>query len=282
MTAASILACVLMGGIVGTASGLFGIGGGLLMVPFLYFLMSAGWSGVAVPIEHQAALAHATSLAVIVPTAISGLLAFGRRVSLGWRTVVLLGGTAALTAFAGSAVAASLATEHLKTAFGALILVTGARMWLRREGEAAATEGEHELRWWAAVPAGGIVGFLSALLGVGGGVVAIPILIRWAKMDIRRVAPASIAIVLFAAPAGVLGYVLAGTGLEGMPAGAAGYTYLPAAAALAPGAVLLAPVGARWNQRMGSTGLRRSFAALLILVGTELVWSNGLSPLLAS
>jgi uncharacterized membrane protein YfcA len=254
------------------------------MVPFLYVLMeSSGWSGVTVPTDYQAAVAHATSLAVIAPTAVSGLLAFRREGVIDWKSVAPLGPPAAVAALIGSRVAVSLPTPLLKTAFGLVILVTGVRML--REGTPSGTSGSlarRHLPWRVAVPAGAVIGFLSALLGVGGGVVAIPILLGLARMDLRRVAPVSIAIMVLAAPAGVLGYAVAGQDLVGMPTASVGYVFLPAAAAMLPGAVALAPLGARWNQRMPTRALKRLFALLVIVVGAELIWSNALAPLLLS
>jgi uncharacterized membrane protein YfcA len=283
VTASALLIGALVGATAGLASGLLGIGGGLVMVPFLYILMeSTSWSGVAVPTDYQAAAAHATSLAVIAPTAVSGLLAFRREGVVDWATVAPLAPVAAVAALIGSRIAVSLPTPFLKTAFGLLILVTGARMLKEAAAEVAPSIGRSALRLWIALPAGAAIGFLSALLGVGGGVIAIPILLRWARMDIRRVAPASIAIMVLAAPAGVLGYAVAGQDLVGMPSASLGYVLLPAAAAMVPGAVAMAPLGARWNQRIPTTALRRLFAVLLMVVGADLVWSNALAPLFLS
>jgi len=284
VTASALLIGAVVGATAGLASGLLGIGGGLVMVPFLYGLMEGtNWSGVAVPTDYQAAVAHATSLAVIAPTAVSGLLAFRREGVVGWATVASLGPAAAAAALLGSRVAVSLPTPLLKTAFGLVILVTGFRM-LREAAPSGppARIGRSALTWWVALPAGATIGFLSALLGVGGGVVAIPILLRWARMDLRRVAPVSIAIMVLAAPAGVLGYAVAGQGLVGMPPASMGYVFLPAAAAMIPGAVALAPLGARWNQRLPTATVRRLFAVLLMVVGAELIWSNAIEPLLMS
>jgi len=310
VTGLAILLSLVVGGVVGVTSGLLGIGGGVLMVPFLYFLMGATvWSGISVPLEHQAALAHATSLAVIVPAALSGLLEFRRMGVVPWRTILPLGGAAALAALIGARVAIALPTPVLKLAFGAFVLVSAYRLLRKRSvaersaeerqragpevgravsagaspvespgtrGEsnpgARPSDGEVPLR--IALPGGGAVGFLSALLGVGGGIIAIPILIRWARLGLNRIVPASLAIIAFAAPAGVLSYALAG-GIQGLPPGSVGYVYLPSALAMIPGAALLAPVGARWNQRMGAEALRLTFGALLLVVGLQLVWANG-------
>lgn len=278
MSIGAVVASVLMGGLVGVSSGLLGIGGGLVMVPFLYALMTwPEWSGLSVPLGAQAAMAHATSLAVIVPTALSGLAAFHRRGIVHWSAVLPLGAAAAISAVAGSAVAAVLPTRMLKLGFGVFLLFMAWRTLgghrLPRSSEGVA------MRWPIALAGGALVGFLSALLGVGGGIVAIPILMRWAGVHVRRVAATSIGIVAMAAPAGVLGYVISGLGQEGLPTGALGYAFLPAAVAMALGAVALAPLGARLNQSLPTVHLRLVFAFAMIVVGTELVWMNGVGRL---
>lgn len=121
---------------------------------------------------------------------------------------------------------------------------------------------------------GSVVGFLSAMLGIGGGIVAIPVLLNWVGMEVKRVAAASIGIVAFAAPAGILSYVVAGRGLEGLPPGTLGFVSVPLALALIPGAVLLAPLGTRINQRLPVHILRKGFGFLMLGVGLRLLWSN--------
>ncbi len=255
---------------------MLGIGGGLVMVPFLYLLMEGpSWSGLSVPLAHQAALAHATSLVVIVPTALSGLWAFRREGVVTWSLVLPLGAAAALAALLGARVAVGLPSPILKVVFGAFLLVMGTRVLRRKGPEPLVVSGGRRMRWWVVLIGGGMVGFLSALLGVGGGIVAIPILIHWGRLDLHRVVPASIGVIVFAAPAGVLGYILAGSGVEGLPPGAIGFVHLPAALAMIPGAVLLAPVGARWNQRMGAATLRSVLAVLFLLMGAQIIWENG-------
>lgn len=248
------------------------------MVPFLYRLMgSSGWSGLDVPLEYQAALAHATSLAVIVPAAVSGLIEFRRHGVVSWSLVVPIGASAAVAALFGAQVAMALPTPVLKLAFGIFLIATGARFLGEKRGAGGEEGGEQVIavRWRTALVGGALVGFLSALLGVGGGLVAIPILIRWVKVDLRRVVPTSVGIIVFAATAGVLSYVVAGARIEALPAGSLGFVYLPAALAMMPGAVLMAPLGARWNQRLSGGTLRLVLAIALLAIGLQLVWENG-------
>jgi uncharacterized protein len=266
-----------VGGAVGVVSGLLGIGGGVLMVPFMYALMAAaGWSGLHVLTEHQAALAHATSLAVILPTALSGVLAHRRHGAAEWSVIVPLGLGAAGGALVGARSAVAVPSLALKTLFGVFLLVMAWRLGVGRGAitreEAAGGQG---IRWAGGVAGGGVVGFFSALLGVGGGIVAIPILIRWARMDLHRVTAASLGIITFAALAGIMGYWVLGRGVAGLPSATLGYVHLPLVLAMLPGAILLAPVGARLNNRLPVAVLRRLFALLFVVLGIRLVWIHG-------
>ncbi|TVR61971.1 MAG: sulfite exporter TauE/SafE family protein [Gemmatimonadales bacterium] len=263
-----------MGGMVGVVSGLLGIGGGVLVVPFLYLLMAGSvWSGLVVLPEHEAAMAHATSLALIIPTALSGVLAFRRAGTLELPALGPLAVGAGMGALTGSWVATSSPAVLLKVAFGLFLLVMAARLLgLVPSPEGGAEADAPGVAWGPGLVGGGTIGFFSAVLGVGGGLVAIPILLRWGGIPLKRVVPVSLVLVVFASLAGTGGYALAGSGVEGLPAGALGYVHLPVLAAMLPGAVLLAPLGAAWNRRMPVAVLRRVFGILLLLVGIRVLW----------
>lgn len=272
MTPLALVLTALWGGLVGVASGLLGIGGGVLVVPFLYLLFAAPWSGLTFPAGSTVAVAHATSLFVVIPTALSGLLVYHRSRSIRWKAVVPMGLTSVLTAVLAARVAVLVPADMLRGLFGALVLGVGLRMWPWGSGTA---EGfprvDPRLRLLPLILVGGLVGALSALLGVGGGVVAIPLLIYLVRMDVSEVAATSIGLVSFAAPAGVLTYMIAGRGVEGLPPGTVGYVYLPAGLAMLPLAVLLARTGARLNQRMDRRRLRYLFGGVFMLLGGRLV-----------
>lgn len=277
MSLLAILLALAVGGIVGVLSGLLGIGGGILMVPFFYLLMAGPeWSGLVVASEHQTALAHATSLAVILPTALSGFLSYRRQGTLDWDVVLPLGVPAAGAAVIGALVAVQLPGAVLRVGFAVVLLASCVRL-LRRGRELPEAEprshGDGVPRG-AAVLGGAMVGGMSALMGIGGGIVAIPILIHWVGLEVRRVAAASIGIIVFAAPAGIGSYMLAGQGVVDVPPGTVGYVAIPLALALVPGAILLAPVGTRINQRLPVPVLRRAFGGLMLVVGLRLLWTN--------
>lgn len=275
MTLPALLSAALVGGVAGVASGLIGIGGGVIMVPFLYVVLAeVGWSGVAVPSDLHAVVAHATSLAVIVPTAVVGAVTYARSERVAWRAALPMAPSAMAAAAAGAALAVELPPEVLKTGFGLLLLAAGVRLVVapRSGGEG----GPRALRLGLPVTVGSgvAVGAVSSLLGVGGGIVAIPLLIYLVGVDLPRVAATSIAVVASTAAAGAVAYAVLGGGVGGLPGGSLGYVYLPAAAALVPGAMLGARAGAGLNQKLDPTILRWLFAIFFIVVALRLIIRN--------
>lgn len=287
MTPGLLLAGLAVGLMAGFLSGLLGIGGGIIMVPFLYLALSSSmWAGLAAPPGSGAAMAHATSLLVIVPTALAGVLAFRRAGVLDARGLAPLMVGAGLAAIPGAWLAGRLPDDALRAVFGFFLLATALRMgwpslhrWRGGTRPAEAVEGAAPIGRFP--PAGSLgsrclggaaIGLTSAALGVGGGIVAIPVLAVGMGMALRRVAAASVAIILCAAPVGVLAYMWTGRGVADLPPGSLGFVSLPLALVLLPGAVLMAPLGARVNQRLPLDLLRSFLALLLAGVGVRLLW----------
>jgi uncharacterized protein len=273
-----IIALLLIGVASGFLAGLIGIGGGVLMVPFLYFFYERPeLSGFLVDPALHAVVAHATSLLVIVPTAVNGTLAYSRAGLVVWRVALPIALFSVVGAVAGARIAVLLPADLLKTAFGIFLIFSAVR--LARSGlPGAVTQSEAEenasgvgvgLPLLAAT--GIAVGAFSALLGVGGGLLAIPLLLQVVKLGVRRVAATSLAIVLFAAPAGALTYMVGGAGEAGLPAGSIGYVHVAAGIPLVIGALLSVGLGTRANRRLPVKWLRLGFAALFLILGLRLV-----------
>jgi uncharacterized membrane protein YfcA len=284
MSLAAVLLTLVFGGVVGTVSGLFGIGGGVLNVPFLYELLDgASWTGVPVEADHQTVLAHGTSLAVIVPTALSGAWIHHRAGRVEWRVAIPMALGAMVSAPFGAGLAVGVNPDVLKTLFGTVLLAAGIRLGIRPrvdlDGESGAnprTGPAGSARVLAAAALGVFEGLFAALMGIGGAVITIPMLIWGLRVEMSRVAGTAIVVVVAAASAGVLSYVRAGAGVAGLPPFSAGYVFLPAVAALVPGAVVMARVGARLNHRTEIRRLSTLFALLLSLVGLRLILLHGL------
>jgi len=274
MTLLALGVTLLFGGVVGVVSGLVGVGGGIVMVPMLYLLFAhPDWSGIQVPMEDQAVVAHATSLFVIVPTAVAGLVAYHRANLVVWRVAVAMALTAVVAAMLGVQVAIRLPSEVLKAGFGAFLFFSGGNLLAssRREG----VKGETSARGLGLAVVGGlVVGLITSLLGVGGGIVAIPILIYLVHIDVKKVAATSLGIVVFSAFTAAVTYAFSGWGRPDLPPGSAGYIFLPAGLALMPGAVVSARFGVRLNQRMNPRALKVLFGVLFLFIGLRLFLEN--------
>lgn len=264
MTAAGAALLLATGAVVGVLSGLTGIGGGVLMVPLLYAYHSS-LSG-----EVPVIAAHATSLAVIAPTALFGAHRFGRDGGVEWSVAVPMGAGAAIAAAALAVAAARLPGDLLRAAFAAFLLIMAGRFLRGPRAESMEpTPGTPP----GAAPlalAGTGVGALSALLGVGGGVVAIPLLHIVARLPVRKLAPTSLAVIAPAAAAGAAAYALADA--RGMPAWSAGFVHVGGALPLLLGSLAFVGLGTRWNARIPERGLRLGFAALLAAAALRLFW----------
>lgn len=272
----AVLTIVGVGLAVGLLAGLVGIGGGVLIVPFLYFFYAhPAIFGVRVAPDAATVLAHGTSLFVIMPTSAWTAFVFHRKRLVEWRAVLPIGLVSLVAAVAGARLAMVLPGELLKVLFGVLVAVSGVRMAMNRpaRGELPRPR-EPRLTPWVTTFIGLVVGLLSALLGVGGGIIAIPLLLYLAHIDVQRVAATSIAIIAITAVAGAAAYMLSGSGQTGLPSGSVGYVHLPAAVAMFAGSVVSVKWGAALNQRLHPRTLTITFAALFVILGIHLVLDN--------
>lgn len=274
----TVLVIIVVGLAVGLLSGLVGIGGGVLIVPFLYFFYDhPDLFQVVVAPEARAVLAHGTSLLVIVPTSIRGALAYHRVRLVEWRAVWPIGAASVFAALAGTRLAVILPPEILRTGFGILLVASGARMLVHRKESVdteSASAAAPDLSLSRTIPTGLLTGLLSALLGVGGGTVTIPLLLYWVKLDIRKVAATSIGVIAITATAGTVGYILSGIGDPGLHRYTLGYVDLSAGTIMFLAAAISVQWGTRLNQRMNPRTLTMLFGALFILLGLELAAGN--------
>ncbi|HEX7119979.1 MAG TPA: sulfite exporter TauE/SafE family protein [Longimicrobiales bacterium] len=277
MSVAVLLTLFGVGLLVGLVSGLIGIGGGVLIVPFLYaFYAHPAWSGVHIGSDVATTVAHATSLFIIVPTAIRGTLSYHRAGLVEWRAAMPIALASVASAIGGALLAVSLPQFALKVAFGTLLMLSGTDL-LRDRSAAAGRRGRSPVALWKSIATGLVVGLFSALLGIGGGAIAIPLLLYVIGVGVREVAATSLAIVMCSALAGTLTYA-ASRPDAALPEGTFGYVHLLAALPILAGSVLAVRWGALLNQRLPARSLRTVFALVFILLGLRLVLLN--APLL--
>ncbi len=258
----ALIAYWITGALAGLLAGLLGVGGGVIIVPalialFAWLPLHGDWA------PHQAV---ATSLATIIATGSISAYSHHRRGAVDWSLFRWLGTGLLLGAGLGALFGAWIAPLWLQRLFAGFLLYAGLRMLLRQATlRPRPRPGSTQL-----LGAGLGFGTLSALLGVGGGVLVVPFLARHGVAMRRAVGTASACGVPIAV-AGTLGFVLSGWQQSGLLAHSFGFVYWPAALAIVSTSMPCASLGARLAHHLPTATLKRLFAGLLILVGLGLL-----------
>jgi len=253
-----------VGAVVGVLAGLLGVGGGLVIVPILVFAF--GLQGVSPEITMHLALG--TSLASIMFTSISSFMAHHKRGAVHWTTVkrIVIGiftGT-----FLGSCFASILSTEVLKIFFVVFLYFVAIQILTNKKPKAS-----RELPGLPGMfAAGNVIGFVSSLVGIGGGTLSVPFMV-WCNVVVHHAIGTSAAIGLPIAIAGTIGYVFNGWGVPNLPEYSIGYVYTPALLGIASISVLTAPLGVKLAYSLPVDKLKKIFAVLLMVVGTKMLLS---------
>ena len=257
-----VAAMVVTGGVAGVMAGLFGIGGGVVIVPVLEATL--GFLGVDPAIRMHVAVA--TSLATIIPTSMSSARAHRQRDAVDvdivrrWALLVLSG------ALLGAWIASRVDSSVLAIVFAVTALFVAART-LFGFGNTAITQDipKNPLVWTIPISIGGI----STLMGIGGGVMSVMTLRLFNQPIHKAIGTAALFGLVIAVP-GTLGLIAAGWGDPRLPAGNIGFVSLVGFAAIAPITVVSAPIGARIAHSLDEKLLSRLFAAFLVLVSFRL------------
>jgi uncharacterized protein len=260
-----LLAC---GAFSGFLAGLLGIGGGFSVVPVLHLLLPRPHVDLAlVP-----TVAVATSLAAMVPTAMSAVLAQHRKRTLHAQWVRLLGPGVAVGSALGSAGAASISGAWVTLAFAAYAAVFAVTLLLRPAPSpgvsAAPSRARHCIDALPQWSVGVFIGGFASLAGVGGASLVTSYLLT-RDTGMRQACAASSAVSLVIAVVGATGFGLARAAqMASMQSGLVGFVYWPAALAIGASAIVLAPVGVAGAHRVPVGRLRQTFAGLLLVVAT--------------
>jgi uncharacterized membrane protein YfcA len=252
-----------LGASAGLLAGLLGVGGGLVIVAALAWLLPTQ----GVPAGQVMHVALATSLASIVLTGLSSARAHAGRGSVLWPTVWRLVPGLIIGGVVGAMFAASLASETLRYVVAGFCLLAGTQLAFGTPRAKVERSDAPVSAWLTA--AGGAIGALSAVVGIGGGSLTVPMLVWLGVRPVRAVGTSSacgVAIALSSAAS----YALLVPPAPLLP-GSVGYVYLPAAFGIALASVLLAPAGARLAHRLTGPALKRVFAVFLYLVGVSLL-----------
>lgn len=258
------VAMLATGTVAGVLAGLFGIGGGIVIVPVLETTL--GFIGVDPAIRMHVAVG--TSLATIIPTSISSARAHHMRRSVDveivrrWAVFVLLG------ALLGAWIASKVHSDVLATVFATLALFVALKMLFMPESRNLTEE----------VPRGPLVpviptaiGCFSSMMGIGGGTFSVMTLTLFNEPIHRAVGTAALFGLVISLP-GMLGFVAAGWGDPRIPAGSLGYVNLIGFACIAPATVLAAPLGAKIAHAFSARRLNMLFGAFLIIASIRLFY----------
>ena len=261
-----ILELAALGLMTGFLAGLLGIGGGMIMVPFISALL--GVRGVAPGLAVKMAIA--TSMATIIFTSISSVRAHHKKGAVRWDIVKRLAPGIVLGAMVASlGVFALLKGAALYFVFAGFVTFSAVQMFLDRKPAAT-----RQLPGSAGLlGAGGTIGFLSGLVGAGGGFVSVPFM-TWCNVAIHNAVATSAALGFPIALANVIGYVFAGQGLHDLPAHSFGYLWLPALVVIASCSVLMAPLGAKAAHALPVKKLKRAFAGVLFVLAMYMLYKG--------
>ncbi|MGB0732350.1 MAG: sulfite exporter TauE/SafE family protein [Pontibacterium sp.] len=260
-----ILLYLVLGCASGVVAGLFGIGGGVLIVPVLIIAFTL--QGVSPDVLTHTAVA--TSLATIVVTSISSVITHHQKGAVDWNLVKWLTPSILIGSYVGVHVAASLDGESLQTYFGFFALLAGLQMFFALQPKPT----EKGLSKVSLSLGGLSVGGFSVLFGIGGGTINVPFL-TWGGVLMQRAVATAAACGLPIAVVGALTNVYTGWGKEGLPEWSVGYVYLPAFLGIVITSTFFARYGALLAHRLPARVLKRSFAVFLLSVSAYLLIKN--------
>jgi uncharacterized membrane protein YfcA len=255
-----------LGLLTGFLAGLLGIGGGMIMVPFLTLML--GDRGVAPDLAVKMAIA--TSMATIIFTSISSVRAHQKKQAVRWDLVRgLAPGIVMGSLFASMGAFAALKGAYLALFFAVFVGFSATQMFLDKKPppnrEVPGTPG--------LLGAGGVIGFLSGMVGAGGGFISVPFM-TWCNVAIHNAVATSAALGFPIALANVVGYVIAGQDVPNLPEHSLGYLWLPGLTVIAICSVLMAPLGANAAHKLPVKQLKRAFASVLYVLAAFMLYKG--------
>ncbi len=256
------VALMITGVIAGLIAGLLGVGGGIVIVPVLYHLFSVLEIDPAVRMH----MAVGTSLATIIPTSIISARSHYAKGSMDLALLRSLGPFVLLGAIAGGFAGSLFEGAMLSTIFATVALLVAGNMAFRREGSSL----RQALPGNAGKGAiGGLIGSISAVMGIGGGTLGVPVLSAF-NFPIRRAVGTASALGVIIGVPGAIGFAVAGLGVADRPPASIGYINFIGFALIVPLTMRMAPIGANIAHRINPARLRLAFAIFLALTAVRM------------
>ena len=246
---------------VGFVAGLFGIGGGLIIVPFLYYIFNS------LGIDHQYLmhLAVGTSFAIIIPTSTVSVLTHHKFKAVDFDIVKSYGIYVVIGVIIGTLFAASLKTKSLVLFFTIIIFLLGIYLLLLKEKEKNVII---KIKLHLRIILGLIVGFISAPMGIGGAVMNVPIL-KFFGYSINKAIGSAAAIGFLIALFGAFGFLITGSYLKTNLPLSIGFLNIPAFLIFIPITTIMASIGARTVHKIDKKKISKFFGIFLIIVAIK-------------
>lgn len=259
-----VLGLLATGVVSGIAAGLLGIGGGAIIVPALASALALlGYDSDVV--QH---VAVGTSLAIIIPTGIASARAHDKRGAVDHRILKLWAPVVVVATFAGGLMAGLYTGDALRIVFGVVALFIAANIVLpfqeRLMGHLRDSTLTHRI-------SAAVVGYISSLMGVGGGSLSVPTIHAFGA-SMHKAVGTGAAIGVFIALSGTLGFIISGWSVAGRPPLSLGYINVVALVLIGVTAAVCAPLGAALAHKLQQRTLKLAFAVFLTLVGLNMIW----------
>ncbi|WP_086933675.1 sulfite exporter TauE/SafE family protein [Agarilytica rhodophyticola] len=261
-----VLALLFTGVVAGILAGLLGVGGGIVIVPVLYFI----FQGLGINADTAMSIATGTSLLTIIPTSISSIRAHHQRGNIDLDIIKLWSPFIILGVVAGSIFATRAGGGVASAVFGCVALLVAANMLFR--ASAAPMQEKMPNNIVQAIFAS-IVGAISVVMGIGGGTLGVPLLSAFNTAAHRAVGTAAVFGLVIAAPGALLMLTLASTPTDA-PAGTIGFANIYGFALIVPLTILTAPLGVKIGSSLDSAKLKRVFAVFLAISASRMIYQS--------
>lgn len=257
---------IALGAFAGTLAGLFGVGGGLIIVPVL--IISFKIQGIGGDLVTH--MAVGTSLATIMFTSLSAIHTHHQRKAINWRLAAMISLGIIVGAWLGGYTADKLSGPLLQRLIGLFAWLMAAQMLFGLAPKDGATLPGKPVQ----ALAGGVIGWASGIFGIGGGSLTVPFL-TWCSVPMQRAVAVSAVCGFPIALVGALSYVVHGMAHQELPPQAWGYVYLPALLGVSVASMPFARVGATLAHKLSAIALKRAFAVFLVIVGAKFLFFPG-------
>lgn len=258
---------ILAGTFAGLCAGLFGVGGGLIIVPVLMAIFKAyGYSPEV--ITH---MAIGTSLATIMVTSISSMRSHNQHGAVRWDIWRHMSIGLVVGSLVGAWIADLLDGKFLSFLIAGMAVFMGVKMFIVKKKsitpntQLPPTSGQ--------IGVGGLIGACSAVFGIGGGMITVPFLTK-SGLSMQQAVGTSAACGLPIALAGAIGFAIFGQDVTGLPKEAIGFVHITAFICISVASFIMANVGAKLAHRLPAAVLKRAFGFLLVMIGLQMLWSN--------